>query len=215
MKNTNPAWDAYIEKAPAFARPILEELRAAFHKACPDIREEMKWSSPAFVQHSIVAVFSAHKAHVRFGFWKMEALSGADDTFEVVGKTAMGLARFESLKDLPPKRTLNKWIREALAYDAAQATGAQDKPKPAAKKKSAKKAGKRPEAAVPDDLAAALAQSAKARKTFEGFSPSNRREYVEWITEAKREATRTKRLEQAIEWMAEGKPRNWKYMKTW
>jgi uncharacterized protein YdeI (YjbR/CyaY-like superfamily) len=64
---------------------------------------------------------------------------------------------------------------------------------------------------VPQDLKSALARNAKARAAFEGFSPSHRREYVEWIEDAKRDDTRRKRLATAIEWMGEGKPRNWKY----
>jgi hypothetical protein len=67
---------------------------------------------------------------------------------------------------------------------------------------------------VHPELKTALAKNRKARETFEGFSPSHRREYVEWIAEAKGDDTRKRRIATAIEWLSEGKPRNWKYMRS-
>jgi uncharacterized protein YdeI (YjbR/CyaY-like superfamily) len=108
--------------------------------------------------------------------------------------------RIASLKDLPPKTELVKLVRKVVALiDSGE--------KPARAVKSAPK----PPPEVPDDLAAALRRNAKARKTFEAFSPSHQREYVEWLVEAKRAETREKRLAQAVEWLEEGKSRNWKY----
>lgn len=106
-----------------------------------------------------------------------------------------------SRKDLPNEKTLIGYVKKATALNEAgiKAPG-RTKPK------------KRKPIEVPDYFATALKKNARARKTFEGFPPSHRREYLEWVTEAKREETRNQRLTTSIEWLAEGKARNWKYM---
>ena len=184
--------DRYISRAAEFARPILEKIRAAFHKAHPEIDETMKWSVPHFDYKGPVGNMAAFKEHVRYGFWKGQLIDAPGVGGERVTKTT----------DLPSERELVRIIREAVRLNEEGIKVARTPSKKAATPLE-----------VPDDLAAALKKNAKARATFEGFSPSHKREYVEWIVEAKQEATRQKRLAQAIEWLSEGKPRNWKYMK--
>lgn len=199
---TDPRIDAYIEKSAAFAQPILRRLRALVHRACPDATETMKWSHPHFQQgEAILCSMAAFKAHCTFGFWHqgMEKILAAEG---VNGKDAMGsLGRITGPKDLPADATLLRWVREAAKLNVSDAPA-----RPRLKRGPAK------EAAVPADLAAALKKNAAAAKTFAGFRPSHRREYIEWITEAKRDETRRTRLVSTLEWLAEGKPRNWKYL---
>lgn len=188
--------DAYIAKSAEFARPILTYIRETVHAACPDVEETLKWGMPSFDYNGILCNMSAFKAHCRFGFWKGSLVIG--DAEPKAPKGHFG--NITSVKDLPNKRALAGYIKKAAELNAG---GVKVKRTP----KTAKRA-----LPVPDDLAAALAKNARARATFENFSPSHRREYIEWITEAKQPATRERRLAQAVTWMAEGKPRNWKYM---
>lgn len=197
MKNANPKVDAYIDKAAPFAQPILKKIRALMHKACPEITEEIKWGAPAFMHEGIVSGMVAFKAHVRFSFWRGKEMEDPDGLFENDGASFMNCEKFADAKDLPADKVMIKYIKAAVALNASDIK----KPKPA----------KRKAIAVPDYFKKALATNAKAKKTFENFSPSCQREYVEWITEAKREATREKRIATALEWMAEGKDKNWKY----
>jgi uncharacterized protein YdeI (YjbR/CyaY-like superfamily) len=201
MKDPNPEFDAYFERAPDFARPIMAKIRKAAHRACPDIREVMKWSRPHFEFEGLVAGMGANNRDVSFGFWKGELLHDGGGAFEKVGNTAITAIKIEKLTDLPTQKLLVDLFKRAVDLNRSGT-------KPARKKKAAK----RPPPKAPADLMAALKKNKKALKTYEGFSPSHKREYVEWITEAKRQATREKRLAQAVEWMAQGKPRNWKYM---
>lgn len=203
MKNKSPDVDRYIENAAPFAQPILERLRRAFHSAHPDVQETMKWSFPHFEYKGILGSMAAFKQHVSWGFWKGRLMADPAGIIPPVGETSMGGARFSTVKDLPPHEVMVAYVREAIRLNEEGV-----KPLRAARTKD------RPEAEIPPDLAAALKKTAGAKKAFDGFSPSQRREYVEWITEAKQEATRQKRLTQAVEWIAEGKPRNWKYMKA-
>ena len=197
MGKRDPRVDAYIANAADFAKPILTELRAIVHAACPDCEEAMKWSSPTFAYKGILCSMSAFKQHATFGFWKgplvLEEQTG-DNPYRVVG-------RLTKLSDLPSKQTLTGYIRKAMALNEAGVT--------------IKKAPKEPARPieVPKDLALALAKNRKAKAAFDGFSPSHKREYLEWITGAKRAETRNRRLHSAIAQMAEGKPHNWKYMK--
>lgn len=190
---TDPRVDAYIDKAGEFARPMLRTLREQAHAACPEAEEAIKWGMPALVwQGKLLCGFAAFKSHVAF------YVQG-----ERTGETAEGMGEFGKMRtaaDLPRKSDVTRLLKARMkAIEAGPSPKPRKPPKPALD--------------VPPDLAAALKKSRAASKTFEGFSPSNRREYIEWITEAKQEATRARRLAQAIEWMAEGKPRNWKYMK--
>jgi uncharacterized protein YdeI (YjbR/CyaY-like superfamily) len=189
--------DAYIAKSAPFAQPILEHLRTVIHEACPEVEEAIKWSMPFFgYKGALLCNMAAFKQHCSFGFWQRRG---------VLGETAeQGMGQFgklTSLKDLPSKKTLIAHIKKAMVLNE---TGVKTKrPSSAAK----------PPAVMPEDVASMLAQRkhAAARKTYESFPPGAQREYVEWITEAKTEATRQKRIATTLEWLAEGKRRNWKY----
>ncbi len=199
MAKALPEVDAYIEAAAPFARPILTRLRAIVHEGAPGIHEEIKWRCPCFVGKKIVAGMAAFKEHVTFGFWRAKELSDPEKLFRGDLKAGMHDIKITSLADLPTKKVLVAYVKEAAALDAQAG--------PAAKKKAVR----RPDLEAPADLLAALKKAKKARVTFESFSPSQQREYVEWIVSAKREETRSRRIAQAVEWMAEGKSRNWKY----
>ena len=187
--------DAYIAKQAGFARPILEHIREVVHAACPEVEEDIKWGSPFFMYHGPLAHMPAFKEHCRFGFWKGRLVAGGDSNQE---EMTGPFGRLKSVKDLPSKREMTAYIKKAMKLNEEGIST----PK-------AKKA--RPELPVPPALTAALARNKKARANFEAFSPSHRRDYSEWIGEAKREETRTARVKQAVEWIAEGKSRNWKY----
>lgn len=200
MGQPDPRIDAYIARAEPFARPILEHVRSVVRKACPEVEETLKWGMPSFVYHGqILCGMAAFKQHATFGFWQGANIVGPDGR---KGEEAMGqFGRLSRVADLPGKRELGGYVKQAMVLIDA-----------GVKRPSTKGAQPKPPPAVPEDLAAALKKNAQARKTFEAFPPSQRREYVEWIVVAKREATRLKRVEQSVEWLAEGKPRNWKYM---
>jgi uncharacterized protein YdeI (YjbR/CyaY-like superfamily) len=197
MGTRDPRVDAYIAKSADFAQPILTHLRDVIHAACPDVEETMKWSFPHFMYHGMLCGMASFKQHCTLGFWKGAlVVDGAADA------DAMGqFGRITSVRDLPPRRTLTGYVKRAMQLNEE-----------GIKPQRAKPAAKKAPLTVPDDLAAALRKSAKARKTFDAFPPSQQREYIEWITEARRDETRQRRLATAIEWLAEGKPRNWKYM---
>ena len=192
----DPRIDDYIESAAAFAQPMLVHIRDAVHQACPQVEETIKWGMPTFMHAGgILCGMAAFKKHVSFGYWKHALVVGDGSAQEGMGS----YGKMASLKDLPPKKTLLAHIRKAAKLN-------EDGVKAPAQRKSAK-----PFPQEPDDLVAALRKNKAAQATYEAFPPSCKREYVEWITEAKREETRAKRLAQAVEWMAEGKRRNWKY----
>jgi uncharacterized protein YdeI (YjbR/CyaY-like superfamily) len=193
---TDPRIDAYIDRQAEFAKPILRHLRDIVHAACPECEETLKWSSPSFIyKGKILAGFAAFKAHAAFGFWAGSQIleTGARQ------ESAMGqFGRLTSLDGLPPRAELI-----ALAKKGMQLIDDGVKP---VRNKHAKAPF-----TVPQDLRAAIDAVPAAAATWEGFPPSCQREYVEWVTEAKRDETRAKRLAQTIEWLAEGKRRNWKY----
>ena len=192
----DPRIDDYIQSAAAFAQPMLVHIRDTVHQACPQVEETIKWGMPTFMHSGgILCGMAAFKKHVSFGYWKHALVVGDGSAQEGMGS----YGKMASLKDLPPKKTLLARIRKAAKLN-------EDGVKAPAQRKSAK-----PFPQEPDDLVAALRKNKAAQATYEAFPPSCKREYVEWITEAKREETRAKRLAQAVEWMAEGKRRNWKY----
>jgi uncharacterized protein YdeI (YjbR/CyaY-like superfamily) len=199
MGKRDPRIDAYIDNAAEFAQPILGRLREIVHEACPEVEETLKWSAPSFLHAGgILCGMAAFKQHASFGFWKHALVVG-----EGVPRDGMGsLGKLTSLKDLPPKKELVALIRKAMQLNEEGVKT------PGVRKSSTPK----PAPVAPEDFVAALKKNRQARATFEGFPPSQQREYVDWITEAKRDETRQKRLTQAIEWLSEGKPRNWKYM---
>ncbi|HEY0114691.1 MAG TPA: YdeI/OmpD-associated family protein [Allosphingosinicella sp.] len=191
----DPRIDAYIERQADFARPILEHIRTLMHAACPEVEEAIKWGMPAFLYNGKqLAGMAAFKAHATLGFWQRSEVraEGAKDG-------AMGdFGRLATIADLPDEARLTQMVHEAMALvDAGAKT---------VRTKTAK-----PELAMPDDLAAALSASPAAQATYDGFPPSCRREYLEWVIEAKRPETRARRVVQAVAQMAEGKKRNWKY----
>ncbi len=203
MQSRSTEVDDYIARAADFARPILKKIRSLFHKACPEIQETIKWGFPHFEYKGVVASMAAFQRHAAFGFWKSKLLGGADGLFADEGQSASRMAKLTSVSQLPTDEVFLTVIREAVALNER---GLKVPKKPPRRK---------PKLVVPNDLAVALKKNKNALATFEGFSPSNRRDYIEWITEARQDETRLKRLTTAIEWMAEGKPRNWKYMKKW
>ena len=198
MPTLDPRVDAYIERAAPFAQEILRHWRATVHAHCPEVVETIKWGFPNFTYRDrILTSMAAFKAHCSIGFWHGAAAVGAAHAKD----GAMGdLGRVASLQDLPAPAEQQAILQRAmrLIEDGVKA-------------RPAKAAAPRPPLATPDDLGAALQANAAARATFEAFPPSQQREYIEWIVEAKQAATREKRLAQAIAWMAEGKRRNWKY----
>jgi uncharacterized protein YdeI (YjbR/CyaY-like superfamily) len=204
-QNTNPRVDAYLMKAQPFARPIMTHLRELVHKACPEVEETIKWSRPFFVYRgAILCNMSAFKEHCSFGFWGEEI--GAVLRAAAVPKDGgMGsLGRITGVADLPPDKKMLGWIRQAAAFvDSGQYTS------PIAARQKVVKA--KSSLDTPAEFATALQRNKKAAAVFAAFSPSCKREYVEWIVDAKRPETRDKRIATAVEWIAEGKQRNWKY----
>ncbi|MBV8685071.1 MAG: YdeI/OmpD-associated family protein [Alphaproteobacteria bacterium] len=196
MPKPDPRIDAYIARQAEFARPILDHLRRVVHAAVPEVEETIKWSMPHFTYRGrLFAGMAAFKAHATFGLWQAGTVLGETGA----ERDAMGqFGRITSLDHLPPEAELVAILRRA-----AEVAAEGPKPKP-------KKAPK-PELATPDDLRAALDAEPRAAATFDAFPPGSRREYVEWVVEAKRPETRARRIAQAVEWLAEGKRRNWKY----
>ncbi len=209
MGTTDPRIDAYIEKAADFAKPMLERTRKAFHKACPQVVETMKWSRPFFEHEGPLGFMAAFTKHASFGLWRAKDLPDPESMFEHTDNTLMGFNKVGDIKAFPTQAVLVAYVKRAVKLNesrAAEKTSAKGTKKKSARKKPVRAAPK-----TPADLAAALKKNKKAKATFDAFPPSAKRDYVEWITGAKREATRDKRLATAIEWMAEGKRRNWKY----
>ncbi len=200
MARTLAAVDAYVAKAQPFARPILEHFRALVHATCPDVEEKVKWGMPFFDYRGSLCHMAAFKAHAAIGFWKHgQLLATPAGKAARMNRDAMGaFGRLASVRDLPPKRTLQALIRAAMKLNELGS------PSPAA--------GRRPRPPIPQPawFTAALKRNAKARATWTAFAPGHRREYLEWLTEAKTDATRERRLATALEWLADGRKRNWR-----
>ena len=197
--------DDYIGKSAEFAKPILQHLRHLVHVANPDIKETIKWGFAAFDYKGPLCSMASFKQHCVFGFWKSKLLNDPEGYLSEranQGGDAMGnLGRITSLSDLPPDEILIGFIKEASRLNEEGAK------LPSAPKKD------KGELVIPDYLADSLKTNPAASNTFNKFSTTNKREYVDWLNEAKTEETRTRRLETALEWMAEGKIRNWKYVR--
>lgn len=200
MPNASPDVDAYIARAPEYSRDILQRVRDCFHRACPQIEESIKWGCPHFGHKGIVGSMAAFKEYVKIGFWKGKLLDDPPSLFTVMGKTTMSFRQVADASELPADKVFIDYIRRAVTLNIDGIKGPSPKRKP------------KPKLTIPSWFVRALKQNKKALATFEAFSPSHQREYVEWLTEARQQATRQKRLATAIEWLAEGKPRNWKYM---
>lgn len=200
MGKKDPRIDAYISKSAPFAQPILKRLRKLVHTGCPDVEESIKWSCPHFMYHGMLCSMAAFNEHCTFGFWKGQLMKTLGRTKKL--DQAMGqYGRLTSAADLPEDKTILAQVKEAAQLNADGAKVPRPKPKPQKQLK------------IPPYFSSALKGNPKAFTTFQHFSPSQQREYVEWITEAKTDATRQKRLATALDWLAEGKRRNWKYEK--
>ena len=196
MGKRDPRVEAYIAKAPEFAKPILVRIRQEVHATCPDVEEDMKWGAPHFMYKGMLCAMASFKRHAAFGFWKGSLVVGP----AVTDTNAAGwFGRLTRVSDLPPRKALAAYVRKAMALNDAGIAAPRSQKRPAKPIK------------VPADLATALKKSKKAKAAFDAFSPSHQREYIEWITEAKTDATRTRRLETSVGWIADGKGRNWKY----
>lgn len=195
--------DSYIKRSAEFAKPVLNHLRELVHSVCPEVEEKMKWSFPHFdYKGEMMCSMAAFKQHCAFGFWKASLMKNSQKMFEKYGKTAMGhLGQIKSLKDLPPDKVLIAGIKEAMKLNDSGVKILKSKPVT------------KEDINTPDYFMTALKKNKKALETFQNFSASHVREYVEWITDAKTESTRDKRIETALEWLSEGKSRNWKYIK--
>jgi uncharacterized protein YdeI (YjbR/CyaY-like superfamily) len=198
MAKKDPRVDAYIAKSPDYAKPILIYIRKTVHSGCPDVIENIKWGMPSFERKGILCGMAAFKAHAVFGFWK-------GDLVTRTGKKDDAMWQFgciTSLKDLPKEKTLVALVKKAVALDEAGVKRSRPESKAAAPKKKL---------VIPADLKAALAKNKKAQQGFEGFTEAQRREYAEWILEAKREETRAKRIATVVAQSGEGKTMGWKY----
>jgi len=191
----DPRVDAYIERSAEFARPILTHVRELVHEACPDVVETVKWGTPHFDYEGVLCGMAAFKQHCNVILWKASLVIG-----EGANQAGGPLRDVTKLSDLPPDKALKDWIRQAAKLNE-QGVKAPPTTKP------------RKELAVPAELTKALSKNKKAAAAFERFPPSHKREYAEWIAEAKTAETRERRVATAVEWVAEGKSRNWKYEK--
>jgi uncharacterized protein YdeI (YjbR/CyaY-like superfamily) len=203
----NPKVDAYINKAKPFAQPIMEHLRELVHKGCPNVEETIKWSRPFFeYRGTILGNMSAFKEHCSFGFWGEEIAAILREA-GVLQEGGMGsLGRITSVKDLPTDKVLLGFIRQAAGFiDRGEHTS------PIAARKNKVVKASKSALETPAEFTAALKKDKRASAAFAAFSPSCKREYVEWIADAKRPETREKRIATAIQWIVDGKQRNWKY----
>lgn len=197
MAKIDPRVDAYIAKKPDFAKAILSHIRRVMHSAVPDVEETIKWGAPAFEHKGILCIMAAFKEHCALNLWKGSLILRKGD--KAVDESAGNFGRLKSVKDLPPARVLAGYFKQAAKLNEDGVVVKKTAPT------------KKAPLSVPPILHSALAKNAKAREAFEAFSPSHKREYIRWITEAKSDDTRQRRVETALEWIAEGKSRNWKY----
>ena len=197
MGKRDPRVDTYIANSADFARPILTHVRAVVHEACPEVEETIKWGMPHFDYQGILCGMASFTEHCAFHIWKGSLIVG-DGAREAMGQ----FGRITRVSDLPSKKAIAVYIRQAMKLrEDGVKNPARSKPRKTAK------------LVVPTELASALKKNKKAAAAFEGFPPSHKREYADWISEAKRDETRKRRVDAAVEWMAEGKSRNWKYEK--
>ena len=200
MAIQNKAIDAYIAKSADFAKPILIHLRKLVQEACPEVEEKIKWGMPFFDYKGPLCNMASFKQHCSFGFWKAALMKDPVLVRTAESEVAMGhLGRITTLKDLPSDSKIKAWIKEAMKLNEI-----------GLKVEKKKKVIDKP-TVLPDDVATLLKKNKEAFKTYQAFSEAKKREYIVWIEESKTETTRVKRTNQAIEWMAEGKSRNWKY----
>lgn len=200
MEKYSAQVDEYIEKSPDFAKPILHYLRETIHETCPDAEEAVKWKFPAFMyKGKILCSITAFKQYCSLGFWLHQEMKTISELETAAEKSNMfSLGKITKMQDLPSKTLLKKAIKEAMELTDMGVT-------------MKKAAPSKTETQIPDYFQTALNANEKALQVFQKASPSFRKEYINWITDAKTETTRHKRMEQALEWISEGKGRNWKY----
>lgn len=203
MPQRHSSVDGYIAAAAPFAQPILARLRAMVHAACPGVDEAIKWGAPSFTwRGTILCSMAAFQRHVAFGFWQGErVLGGAGEDARGGRGAAMGqFGRITRLEELPTQALMDAYLARAMALvEEGSARSPARAPRPALE--------------MPADFAAAIRAVPAAQAAFDGFAPGQRRDYIEWIVEARRADTRARRIAQAVEWIAEGRPRHWKYAK--
>jgi uncharacterized protein YdeI (YjbR/CyaY-like superfamily) len=199
VPKTDPRVTTYIRKQQPFAQPILNYLRDVVHEACPECEEAIKWGAPAYMRNGIVCITAGFKKHVALVLWKGPLILNSKG--KRVDEAWGNFGKIESIDDLPPRKTLISYIRKGVKLNDE-----------GVKLTARRKLPKTRSVEIPEDLAKLLGKNRRARETFEAFSPSHKREYTEWITEAKRPETRQRRLETTIQQLEEGKPRQWKYM---
>jgi hypothetical protein len=203
MRQKDPRVDEYIARSADFAKPILRHLRKVVHAASPEVVETLKWGFPFFEHKGIVCSMAAFKEHCVFGFWKHALLSDRLAGLQRGDGEAMGqFGRITSLSHLPGDRVLMRLVRAAVDLNE-RGVKSPMKSKPRGDRK----------VRVPDYFLTALRRNRKALATFEEFSYTNKKDYLDWVTEAKGDETRRRRLETSVAWMAEGKARNWKYVR--
>jgi uncharacterized protein YdeI (YjbR/CyaY-like superfamily) len=201
MATKDPRVDTYIAKSADFAKPILAHIRELVHQGCPDVEETVKWSMPFFMYKGMFCHMAAFKTHCSLGFWKSKLVIGTDSASNGDDNDGMGqFGKISSLKDLPSVKKMLVYIKEAKRLND-EGVQKPSKPKPKGPR----------ELAIPSELTAALKKNKKASAIFEGFSYSHKKEYVDWINEAKREETKAQRLATTVAWLTEGKSRHWKY----
>jgi|SRR5579871_2902264 len=191
--------DGYIARSQEFAKPILTHVRDAIHEACPEVTETIKWGMPAFDYKGPLCGMAAFKQHATFGFWKSSLVFDRNDRYARSPNGMAAFGRMTSPADLPPRKILLAYIRKAASLNDGGV-------------KVVRPRSERAPIPTPAALAAGLVKNKTAKAVYERLAPSHRREYNEWIDEAKTDETRTKRVKQAVQWLAQGKPRNWKYL---
>jgi uncharacterized protein YdeI (YjbR/CyaY-like superfamily) len=204
MASIDPRIDAYIARSAVFARPVLRHLRTLVHRACPGADETIKWAFPHFEYHGILCAMAAFQRHCAFGFWKGRLLKDASGALDSSGEAMGHLGKITGLDDLPSDAALIKLIRQAARLNEQGVSAA----------RTPRKRSPAKPPAVPAALRDALRKKSAAAETFRSLSPSHRKEYVEWITEAKRPETKEKRIATAIQWLSLGKNLNWKYERS-
>lgn len=194
--------DEYIAKSADFAKPVLNHLRKLVHTSCPQVQETIKWGFPHFNYKGMMCSTASFQNHCAFGFWKAALMKEADELKENNAKAMGHLGKIKSLGDLPPDKIIIGRIKEAMKLNDE-----------GVKLPERKSSDKKTDIVVPFSLKKELIKYKKASDIFNNLSPSHKREYIEWINEAKTEETRGRRILKTIEWLTEGKTKNYKYEK--
>ena len=198
LKNT--VVDEYISRQKPFAQEIILQLRDVIHQSSSVVSETIKWRHPCFESNGLVCAIAAFKQHVNFSFFKGKLLNDCAQLFSESDNNELAALKFTTLNDIPADDILINYLQQAIALNNLGS---------ASKKKVTRK--DKADLTIPKDLVSALIDNSVADEMFSSFSYSKQKDYIEWLTSAKREATRTKRLNTAIEWISEGKSRHWKY----